>query len=265
MEDRKMTDKGQDAMTDDEITALDKKLASQIGDDIQAIFDHEALFKAARLAIKSLRDQLAGLQEAYDDTKRLARLIDVAMHGEDGAAKQASLCDLVGPASDLRAKLAASEAARNRAALDAAPQAAEHYDDYAVRQFSKLMAEKMAVSRAKGRGGWQDPEQCSVEYLQSLLHEHVAKGDPVDVANICMMLRHYEASTSREYENSQDRIASLSAQLADSEATRVAAEARVEVLEYVLGGVKSAIDTGRNEPLQIWRDQIDIASKGAKP
>lgn len=28
---------------------------------------------------------------------------------------------------------------------------------------------------------------------------------------------------------------------------------------YVLDGVKAAIDTGRNEPLQIWRDQIVIA------
>lgn len=32
-----------------------------------------------------------------------------------------------------------------------------------------------------------------------------------------------------------------------------------ERLRYVLDGVAGAIDTGRNEPLQIWRDQINIA------
>jgi|GEM_PF-4258236 len=76
--------------------------------------------------------------------------------------------------------------------------APEHFDDYAVRSFAKMMSEKMALSRAKGRSGWNDPEQCSVEYLRHLLYEHLAKGDPVDVANICMMLRHYEASTAPE-------------------------------------------------------------------
>lgn len=30
------------------------------------------------------------------------------------------------------------------------------------------------------------------------------------------------------------------------------------LLRYVLDGVAAAIDTGRNEPLHIWRGQIDI-------
>jgi ribosomal 30S subunit maturation factor RimM len=30
-------------------------------------------------------------------------------------------------------------------------------------------------------------------------------------------------------------------------------------LRYVLGGVAAAIDTGRNEPLVVWREQIEIA------
>ena len=85
--------------------------------------------------------------------------------------------------------------------MSAQPSPDEHYDDYCIRQFAKLMSEKMAASRAKGRSGWHDPEQCSVEYLRTLLYEHLDKGDPVDVANFCMMLRHYEASTYREYCN----------------------------------------------------------------
>lgn len=32
------------------------------------------------------------------------------------------------------------------------------------------------------------PEECTVEHLGDLLVQHVAKGDPVDIANFCMML-----------------------------------------------------------------------------
>lgn len=71
-----------------------------------------------------------------------------------------------------------------------------HSDDIAVGRFAALMKAKLAASRAKGRGGWDDPAQCSTDYLRQLLHEHVAKGDPVDVANFCMMLSHYGATTT---------------------------------------------------------------------
>ena len=63
-----------------------------------------------------------------------------------------------------------------------------HSDDEAVDRFSVAMKEKLAKSRAKGRGGWDDHAQCTVEFLSQLLVEHVAKGDPVDVANLAMML-----------------------------------------------------------------------------
>lgn len=33
----------------------------------------------------------------------------------------------------------------------------------------------------------------------------------------------------------------------------------INLLRYVLGGVRDAIRTGRNEPLVIWKEQIDIA------
>ena len=47
------------------------------------------------------------------------------------------------------------------------------------------------------------------------------------------------------------------ADLADAQAQEI------ERLRYVLEGVRGAIDTGRNEPLMIWRDQISIALGGA--
>lgn len=69
----------------------------------------------------------------------------------------------------------------------AASQAA-HFDNYFVEQFAYAMRIKLAVKRQEGRGGWQDKEFCSGDFLSQLLREHVEKGDPVDVANFCMML-----------------------------------------------------------------------------
>ena len=76
-----------------------------------------------------------------------------------------------------------------------------HPDDLAVDIFTAAMKQKMAASRMKGRGGWDDPEQCDVAELCIMLVEHVEKGDPVDIANFAMMLYHrgvrpYELTTA---------------------------------------------------------------------
>lgn len=63
-----------------------------------------------------------------------------------------------------------------------------HPDDIAVDRFAAAMKEKLARKREEGRGGWDDKEKCSGEYLSRLLREHVDKGDPVDVGNLAMML-----------------------------------------------------------------------------
>jgi hypothetical protein len=63
--------------------------------------------------------------------------------------------------------------------------AEQHSDDVAIDMFAKVMKEKMAKKRADGRDGW---EFCTADTLSSMLHAHVRKGDPVDVANFCMML-----------------------------------------------------------------------------
>ena len=60
-------------------------------------------------------------------------------------------------------------------------------DDIAVDRFAMAMKEKMAAARAKGRGGWEGPT-CNAQLLSDMLRDHVAKGDPRDVANFCMML-----------------------------------------------------------------------------
>lgn len=66
--------------------------------------------------------------------------------------------------------------------------AARHQDDKAADMFAVAMKTKLAAARINGRGGWDDPARCTVEYLAQQLVSHVAKGDPVDVANFAMML-----------------------------------------------------------------------------
>lgn len=63
-----------------------------------------------------------------------------------------------------------------------------HPDDLAVEAFAKVMKEKLALSREKGRHGWNDKERCPTGVLQQLLAEHLKKGDPIDVANFAMMI-----------------------------------------------------------------------------
>lgn len=69
--------------------------------------------------------------------------------------------------------------------------APQHPDDEAVDRFATAMKVKLAAARAKGRGGWDDPSVCSVEFLAQLLVEHLGKGNAgtfEDVANFAMML-----------------------------------------------------------------------------
>lgn len=72
----------------------------------------------------------------------------------------------------------------------------QHPDDAAVDRFAAAMKAKLAEKRAEGRGGWDDPEQCSTTYLATLLRSHVEKGDPLDVGNFAMMLWHRGGATN---------------------------------------------------------------------
>ena len=55
-------------------------------------------------------------------------------------------------------------------------------DDEAVDAFAAQMKEKLAEARANGRAGWHDSHLCTVASLTDLLLNHVAKGDPIDIA-----------------------------------------------------------------------------------
>lgn len=64
-------------------------------------------------------------------------------------------------------------------------QSAHHSDDVAVERFAAAMKAKLARCREKGRHGWQT---ASAAHLSSLLYHHMYKADPLDVANLAMML-----------------------------------------------------------------------------
>lgn len=61
-------------------------------------------------------------------------------------------------------------------------------DYIAGERFNKAQQEKLAEKREEGRGRWWDSTVCSQKKLSEMLREHVEKGDPIDVANLCMML-----------------------------------------------------------------------------
>ena len=59
-------------------------------------------------------------------------------------------------------------------------------------------------------------------------------------------------------------MADIIALVAEQDRRIAELEAENERLLYVLGGVHGAIKTGRNEPLMIWKDQIEIAIETAR-
>lgn len=67
-----------------------------------------------------------------------------------------------------------------------------HPDNAAVDKFARLMKEKLADARTKGRSGWQ---HCPEQYLLDELRKHIRKGDMRDVANFAMMI-HFNRETN---------------------------------------------------------------------
>lgn len=73
-----------------------------------------------------------------------------------------------------------------------------HPDDAMVEAAALAMRKKLAAKRKEGRGGW---EEASLGTLNSMLVNHIAKGDPVDVLNLAAMIH------ARGERTSLDRVA----------------------------------------------------------
>lgn len=84
----------------------------------------------------------------------------------------------------------------------------DHSDDFAVSEFATAMKEKLAKSREKGRGGWDDPKVCTTEQLADLFVGHLGKGNDgnfLDLANFCMML-HQRGDSPQELVEALQRV-----------------------------------------------------------
>ena len=72
-------------------------------------------------------------------------------------------------------------------------------DDRAVDTLAVAMKKKLAISREKGRAGWNDPTDCSEHDLVWMMLNHIRKGDITDVANFTAMI--YSRGVSKEVIN----------------------------------------------------------------
>ncbi len=74
-----------------------------------------------------------------------------------------------------------------------------HRDDAAADRYALALKEKLALSRTKGRHGWEHPDICSEAYLAELLVRQLSKGNPgtfEDIGCIAMMLHQRNAQPS---------------------------------------------------------------------
>ena len=157
----------------------------ELAQDFEPVANMDLL--KAKLHIVGLRKRLKNAKAKAEAARQPAPVVAVKTwqerQQEHFAAEMFSMKDdadfMELEIADLRAALAAT----------AAPVAAtQHPDDIAVDKFAVAMKDKMAASRTKGRGGWENPEECGIEDLACMLVQHVEKGDPVDIGNFCMMV-----------------------------------------------------------------------------
>jgi hypothetical protein len=86
--------------------ALTKQVAGKGFEEFLAMKHRAETAEAERATLRAL---VRDYEEVNQEKKRLARLIDVAMHGIANAAPQPSLCDLVSPALALRLRTESAE------------------------------------------------------------------------------------------------------------------------------------------------------------
>ena len=112
-------------MTPEQLAALDAKLASQIGDDVSVIFNHEALFKESRRALAHLQSEVARLSTPPDDAET-AELVDalatksamINMGEKIAWGSETALMDKAADAITRLSRALASETAKREADTD---------------------------------------------------------------------------------------------------------------------------------------------------
>lgn len=139
--------------------------------------------------------------------------------------------------------------------VNASNKAPEHPDDLAVSRFAAAMQEKLAKKRDEGRGGWEDKAECSNARLSRLLRDHVEKGDPIDVANLAMMIHQrgerIAADTPSNPERAGWRLTGVSPEVATSLAEQAAtATLAQDVIDLVIAARIVAFEDQSPEALR---------------
>lgn len=155
-----------------------------------AAWNRRAAPQPAQVAVKPLEWKLAWLGE--DGVYARTPFGRTYFAYSDGRWEDANtISHQAAPATMDAAKAAAQADFASCIAPVLAPSPADgaveaHPDDAAVDRFAVAMKAKLKWEREEcGRSGWQD---MSAEALSRLLYEHLPKADPVDVANLAMML-----------------------------------------------------------------------------
>ena len=169
-------------------------------------------YDAARLEIESLRDEVkeyrhgAGVQKALIESLLADKpedALDAARYRMLRRGQHWSVINGVGDTLRAEELDAAIDAARSKAKIredvasirrlasgdqDARQIYDKLADDRLVRHAANAMQEKLQLARVKGRGGWWNSDECTIEHLRTLLREHVEKGDMRDVLNLAAMV-----------------------------------------------------------------------------
>lgn len=90
-------------------------------------------------------------------------------------------------------------------------------------------------------------------------HERTLERMAPDLAAAYLRQAYLIASLEAELMETQDMSNLFATKEYHTEIRAKKAEAKLAQAVYVLGGVRTAIKTGRHEPLVVWAEQIDIA------
>ena len=120
-----------------------------------------------------------------------------------------------------------------------------HQDDRFVDAFAYVMKWRMEECSEKGKSGWDDPDACTPDYLAALLMAAVKEGNPIDIANYCMMIY------------SRAELGNFSAQqlIHDHSSMNVAAEAQQKINSDTLMKVQSILGMSTT----VWADPNSVA------
>ena len=183
--------------------ASDKPVVCTMGDraivtDVRYSTTKEAWAKYYAAAHPvAIKDLIHDLEAARERVEALEKRLEIGPHGEDQI-------DVIQSAyAQLEKRLDTCEDALKRLKEDLQPACTtasrlpSHTDNTGVELLAAAMKNKLRICRLRGKGGWDKPSMCSVEWLVDLLHQELRKGakmDPVDVANFAMMIYNRQQS-----------------------------------------------------------------------